>query len=76
MRRNIKLFSYRETTSFKGLGVDFLQEERRMTVDIENDLAQVSHRTIKNFHREATKSATANHFSSLILRKDLSNVGR
>ena len=36
---NIKLFSYRETTSFKGLGVDFTQGGRRMGVDIENELA-------------------------------------
>ena len=37
-RRNIKLFSYRETTSFKGLGVDFSQGEWRMAVSIENEL--------------------------------------
>ena len=54
----------------------FNKEEEEWELTLRMNWIRVGHRNIKNFHREAIKSEATNHFSSLILRKDLFNVGR
>ena len=54
----------------------FHKEEEEWELTLRMNWIRVGHRNIKNFHREAIKSEATNHFSILILRKDLLNVGR
>ena len=54
----------------------FHKEEEEWELTLRMTWLRVGHRNIKNFHREAIKSEATNHFSRLILRKYLFNVGR